>query len=164
MEKFLKMSDVSMSVREAALRIGDEAVADHPEVVAARARLATASARYADELVPRQSTLAAVHALQAEREQAEGQIEAALAQREALAVAIADGESPPQAYDELLASVEAARRCIERISVALPTIEQRARAMADLLRRAAETESDAERELQAVVRSAKIERALAADA
>lgn len=162
MEKFLKMSDVSMSVREAALRIGDEAVADHPEVVAARARLATASARYADELVPRQSTLAAVHALQAEREQAEGQIEAALAQREALAVA--DGESPPQAYDELLASVEAARRCIERISVALPTIEQRARAMADLLRRAAETESDAERELQAVVRSAKIERALAADA
>lgn len=164
MGKILKMADVPMRIREAAQKVDDDAVAEHPEVVAARARLATASARYADELVPHQSALAAVHALQAEREQAEGQIEAALARREALAVAIADGESPPQAYDALLVTVDAARRCIERTSLALPTLEQRARAMADLLRRAAETESDAERELQAVVRSAKIERALAADA
>lgn len=145
MGKLLKMSAVPAGIREAALRIGDAAVADHPDVVASRARLAAASARYADELEPRQSTLAAVHALQAEREQAERQIEAALAQREALAVAIADAESPPQAYDELLATVNAARRCIERTPLALPTIEQRARAVADLLGRAAELESDAQR-------------------
>lgn len=151
-------TSIHTSTLEAAHRIPDSAVANDEGVVDALEALRAATSRYETVKAARAPLLDRVEAAKQGIDAANTAIADASAMRQAVALRVVDGEADANEFDLLLDGIERNRRVLERLTLALPVLEQREREAFRPLEHAANGMADAQGEVTKARLDAKIAR------